>query len=63
MAGTGGRNVEAGAEAEPWRSVVYWLATIVHWTRFPTQYFLPRENTTHSELDAPTSITQQENIL
>jgi hypothetical protein len=47
-----GRNLEAGAEVEPWRSAAYWLVPcgLLSLLSFRTEYYQPRDSTTHNLL-------------
>jgi hypothetical protein len=55
-----GRNLEAGADAEPWRGAAYWLAPhgLLRLLSYRTQnHHHPRDGSIHKGLDPPPSIT------
>lgn len=59
--------METGAESEPWRTDADCLFLVPHGLLnllcYSTKDQQPRDDTNHSELGQPTSITNQENVL
>jgi arginine exporter protein ArgO len=56
---TQGRNLRQELEQKPWRNIAYWPSSLglLNYRSYTAQAYLPKDNTAHSGLGSPTSIS------